>query len=719
MAGSIEDIMQHELAQLNQNMRSLDTDVKDIKSIMIAQYNDNITQQQANEQHARAITQMSEQRAGARQDEFQDTLEASQTETQRQLTDINETSRKTLKIQSDNGRTANEYLNSLMTLTRNNIEEQKRKKEDGILSKIGGRIDELASTYKGYGRQSDTATFAMGNTSQIAKGVKDLFGDFGKGAKWLGNMGTRSREKAIEKDTSAINRIKLQKQAREEEALKLESEGKDEEAKKKRESIDALNAQLERKAESVSKNTSTEYMKQLKKSDKEFKKIDSSDQDLMKSQMKEKMKASLVGGVAQSDRENQSESIASSRRIGNNQNGGANEDIANRNEARAKAAQAEGQLKIGESFLKTPVKSSQNPSTLGQYIGGIYDELVLLNKQVLALSTQANKGVGGGGEEGGGGFSIMKALFGTGLAAIAGGGLLKLGAPLLAKLGMTGTDQTPEDAQKSTEGLEHNIDETGTKVIKTGGLKTVETGLKIAGMAGKAGAKSLAKKIPIVGAAAGLGFGAERIMKEGDWLGGAGEVASGLASTIPFVGTAASVGIDAALLARDFKRARSGETAKALKEHEVSSKGGFGLRKDQGIGSMLGINVGDTFNRVKASGSLLKEGDYSGAAKQYGASLLNGVPLVGAAAANWLGGDPEAAMAQKPTEPQIPPMAQKTVNMQTPGVDASNAKSQIDFAKMQAEMNADAMAKRNMRPDVKNQKVQEIEEAQKPFWKIW
>ena len=115
----------------------------------------------------------------------------------------------------------------------------------------------------------------------------------------------------------------------------------------------------------------------------------------------------------------------------------------------------------------------------------------------------------------------------------------------------------------------------------------------------------------------------------------------------------------------------------------------------------------------------MKQGDYSGAAKQYGASLLNGVPLVGAAAANWLGGDPEAAMAQKSTEPQMPPMAQKTVNMQTPGVDASNVKSQVDFARMQAEMNADAMAKRNMRPDVKSQKVQEIEEAQKPFWKIW
>jgi len=66
----------------------------------------------------------------------------------------------------------------------------------------------------------------------------------------------------------------------------------------------------------------------------------------------------------------------------------------------------------------------------------------------------------------------------------------------------------------------------------------------------KSGIKSGIKKIPGLGAIAGLGFGAQRALA-GDWLGAAGEVASGVAGSIPIVGTAASVGIDAALAARD------------------------------------------------------------------------------------------------------------------------------------------------------------------------
>jgi len=62
--------------------------------------------------------------------------------------------------------------------------------------------------------------------------------------------------------------------------------------------------------------------------------------------------------------------------------------------------------------------------------------------------------------------------------------------------------------------------------------------------------KSLLKKIPVVGAVAGLAFGASRLM-QGDTVGAGMEVASGLAGTIPAVGTAASVSIDAALAAKD------------------------------------------------------------------------------------------------------------------------------------------------------------------------
>lgn len=71
---------------------------------------------------------------------------------------------------------------------------------------------------------------------------------------------------------------------------------------------------------------------------------------------------------------------------------------------------------------------------------------------------------------------------------------------------------------------------------------------------GKSALKSGIKKIPIIGALAGIGFGINRAMS-GDWVGAAGEVASGVASIIPGAGTAASLGIDAGLLARDMAMA--------------------------------------------------------------------------------------------------------------------------------------------------------------------
>jgi len=65
------------------------------------------------------------------------------------------------------------------------------------------------------------------------------------------------------------------------------------------------------------------------------------------------------------------------------------------------------------------------------------------------------------------------------------------------------------------------------------------------------------KKIPGIGAIAGLGFGLQRALK-GDILGAFGEVASGLASTVPGAGTALSLGIDGALMAKDMAGAKDG-----------------------------------------------------------------------------------------------------------------------------------------------------------------
>jgi hypothetical protein len=71
---------------------------------------------------------------------------------------------------------------------------------------------------------------------------------------------------------------------------------------------------------------------------------------------------------------------------------------------------------------------------------------------------------------------------------------------------------------------------------------------------GKQGGKSVAKKIPLVGAVVGCGLGFWRL-SQGDRDGAALELASGLASTAPGYGTAVSVALDIGIAGRDLKHA--------------------------------------------------------------------------------------------------------------------------------------------------------------------
>ena len=87
--------------------------------------------------------------------------------------------------------------------------------------------------------------------------------------------------------------------------------------------------------------------------------------------------------------------------------------------------------------------------------------------------------------------------------------------------------------------------------LKVGVKELSKAGIKIgAKESTKFGGKSLAKKIPIVGVAAGCAFGIFRMI-QGDFLGAAMEVSSGAVSLIPGYGTAASLAIDAGLVAYD------------------------------------------------------------------------------------------------------------------------------------------------------------------------
>jgi hypothetical protein len=99
--------------------------------------------------------------------------------------------------------------------------------------------------------------------------------------------------------------------------------------------------------------------------------------------------------------------------------------------------------------------------------------------------------------------------------------------------------------------------------------------------AGKTAGKFMLKKLPVVGALAGLGYAASRAM-DGDWTGAGMEAASGVASLAPGVGTAASVGIDAALMARDADR----EAKELAKQRARDAAGMAGITNDDAASIM-------------------------------------------------------------------------------------------------------------------------------------
>lgn len=106
------------------------------------------------------------------------------------------------------------------------------------------------------------------------------------------------------------------------------------------------------------------------------------------------------------------------------------------------------------------------------------------------------------------------------------------------------------------------------------GLKLgTKTAAKVGGKAiAKGIGKAVLKKIPLIGLAAGVAFGIERMMR-GDWGGGLTEIASGAVSTVPGFGTAASVALDAGLMAKDMSDPASMMPQEKLAEGGVIPSG--------------------------------------------------------------------------------------------------------------------------------------------------
>jgi len=188
------------------------------------------------------------------------------------------------------------------------------------------------------------------------------------------------------------------------------------------------------------------------------------------------------------------------------------------------------------------------------------------------------KPVQGSTEKSGGG-GILGAVAGLGGGLL--GGLVPKALGGIKKL-LTREKVPTGAAAKATEKAGVKAAEKGTvKAAEKAGVKTAEKAAakvaqkgsaKVAGkVATKALGKSLLKKLPLIGLAAGIGFGIQRAMK-GDMTGAMGEVLSGAASTIPGVGTAASIAIDAGLAARDIKNASDVESTPGASESASMEK---------------------------------------------------------------------------------------------------------------------------------------------------
>lgn len=159
---------------------------------------------------------------------------------------------------------------------------------------------------------------------------------------------------------------------------------------------------------------------------------------------------------------------------------------------------------------------------------------------------------------------------------------------------------------------------TGRAVSKTAGQAALKTGSKSIG-------KSIVKKIPLIGALAGLGFAISRAAS-GDFIGAAGELASGVASTIPGLGTAASVAIDAGLAARDISKATSRSNPGGSSEMRVND---FTLRSNPKDTLVMagGTRFGEETNTllkeliaaVKEGGDVFIDGNKAGMALNLGA----------------------------------------------------------------------------------------------------
>lgn len=190
-----------------------------------------------------------------------------------------------------------------------------------------------------------------------------------------------------------------------------------------------------------------------------------------------------------------------------------------------------------------------------------------------------------------------------------------------------------------------------------GGKIASKLGVKAAG---GAVAKSLAKKVPVLGLGMGALFAAKRAL-EGDFVGAGLELASGAASTVPGIGTAGSIGLDATLAARDagmvpFAKGGIVDGPVNALLGEAGREGVFPLEGKQGKDTFLKFGEGiidaqekrrRDYSRIQSMG-LKQYYENEGGNKNLAKTLVDIFKGVGGALAALFGGRPANAAEFNP-----------------------------------------------------------------------
>ena len=492
---------------------------------------------------------------------------------------------------------ASKYLKQLAEITQENKNELKNIRSEssnlsGILAKstrglmkverVVGNFAESDSTLGGFKTISGMTGALSGITALTKIGKEGITG-----------FGSRTRQKDIEKQRRLINKEQTILSAQMSELEEAKRLGDEKRIKLAESEISSKRKSIKSRASNLSEATSKEFLhQQQKQSGIRFK---GSEQGVILAQAQRNIEKSIL--KASGILSNGNKSTIRGNRTNLNVSNDLNDNT--------------------KSILNQNLSVVSGPSTYGQFVAGTYDELRKLNTKIdegkfggaTADTSPTTSGNILGALGALGGLTAMlksfpksiKGLFTSGKSLIKGiGGVGKklfefskntgsmianFSTKVFSKLGDVSSNIISKVKSVGSVVMDKSKDiaTKGINLVKKGATQAVEFGkttlgkaktgitslfsgaVKGAGKAGKTASKvggkalgkSVLKKIPVIGALAGLGFGAQRLF-EGDVTGAGLEVLSGGASLIPGIGTGASIGIDAALAARDMNMGEEG-----------------------------------------------------------------------------------------------------------------------------------------------------------------